>query len=1125
MKLKAGILMVMFLFGIQSFGQVLLNGDKTNNGKAIVNESFTDFSVSQNFTYLNAERVILENSTYIKLDMGEGFSCSKKVGEAELPVFTYFVEVPFCQEIVVEEKVLEKESFNLESGCKIVPKQFSQSKQNEAVEFVMDKQYYSQNVLGPKNRVEVELLGSMNGVRMAKLTVCPVKYNPVTNVIELAKSLDYSVKFVNPDYEKTLLSRAKTNSTALGFVSNKIMNSKNIAASVHSTNINRPYKMIIVSDRMFESALVPFIQWKTQQGFEVITLYTDEIGNTAADIKTYLQTLWNEANENNPAADYLLLCGDVNKVPTFRGEHTDGTSGHPTDLYYAEYTGDILPDLFYGRFSATSAAQMEAIVAKTVAYEKYAFESDDFLDRILLVAGKETASPAPTCVNGQMNYVKQYFEGLDTSIYYNPASGTKASEIKQKLNNGYAWINYSAHCDKEGWQSPSLTRSNVSTMTNTGMCGVWLNNCCLSGKYDVSECFTEKLLRAENKAAVAAIGASNYTYWYEDFYWSVGAKSITLNPEYNASYLSAYDRMFHTHGESFDKWYTTVGQLVQAGNLAVELSNSSSNGYYWEAYNLMGDPSLTPFVGKGQVFDVNIPTTLPIGTTSLTFDNLPPYTYVGLSSENTLVAAAQADANGVLTLNFDAVESSSLTVVLTNQFYKTLIHEISFVALNEPYVILKDIRFEDASNGESVEVLQANKEYFIHLNAQNIGNQPLTNSVIHIEWLENASITSQYHLNAGTIDAHATKVCDSIFKFRTHEALEDGLVLNFSILLDGHNFQTQRLVKKEIEAPVLDISEASIRDSENSRLIKFTLLNNGKIATKEGTVSIESRSQNISFISTTQKDVTAIAAKHSAQGDFECSISNEEPVSFAITYTADYYSITKVFTIDSKVTIETFENSVIPTDWQNDSNAPWFIDSTMVYEGSYALRSGTINHNGTTSLTISVESSAKDTVSFYVGVSSEQNYDKFKFYLDGVEKLELSGLSTEMELKKYAINAGVHTLRFEYTKDVSVSKNQDAAWIDNLRLPTKAIITSINSVMESQMSLIPNPANKQIQISGVECNGTIFIFDVNGKVMYKDDFTGGANKIINIEHIPAGVYNVCIKSENKLMNQRLIIAK
>jgi hypothetical protein len=145
--------------------------------------------------------------------------------------------------------------------------------------------------------------------------------------------------------------------------------------------------------------------------------------------------------------------------------------------------------------------------------------------------------------------------------------------------------------------------------------------------------------------------------------------------------------------------------------------------------------------------------------------------------------------------------------------------------------------------------------------------------------------------------------------------------------------------------------------------------------------------------------------------------------------------------------------------------------------------------------------------------------------LDGVEKLELSGLSTEMELKKYAINAGVHTLRFEYTKDVSVSKNQDAAWIDNLRLPTKAIITSINSVMKSQMSLIPNPANKQIQISGVECNGTIFIFDVNGKVMYKDDFTGGANKIINIEHIPAGVYNVCIKSENKLMNQRLIIAK
>lgn len=1119
MKQKLCFAILMLIIGSQTFGQVLFGTKEESNTKIIINESLIDLSVNQSFNFLELETITTETGLFHKLNMGNDFVSSNKIGQADLPVYTYLIEIPFCDDIVIEEKTTNSQTFDLQT--RIFPVQESQSKQNEEIPFVMSNEYYSQNGWS-KNRVSIEVLGIMSGTRMAKVSVSPVCYNPQENKIEIAKNLDYTIKFINPDYTATQNLKAKTNSLSTGFVNKMITNPKNLSASVHATNINRPYKMVIVSDRMFEESLQPFIQWKTQQGFEVITYYTDEIGTTKTAIKNHLKTLWDNASETNPAPDYLLLCGDINKVPTFDGS----TSTHPTDLYYAEYTGDFLPELFYGRFSANSASQMTAIVNKTVNYEKYAFENDEWLNRIMLVAGKETASPAPTCVNGQMNYVKQYFTTLDTAIYYNPASGNKASEIKQKLNNGYGWINYSAHCDEDGWASPSLTRSNVSAMTNTGMYGVWLNNCCLSSKYDVSECFAEKLLRQENKAAVAVIGGSNYTYWYEDFYWSVGAKNATLNPSYSVSALGSYDRMFHTHGETFDKWYTTVGQTIQAGNLAVDLANSSRKNYYWEVYNLMGDPSLVPFVGLGQTFDVELPTSLPLGTSELFLDALPPYTYVGLSVNNTLIGAAQANESGSVTISFDAItENSNLMIVLTNQFYRPLISEIMIATPNEPYIVLSDIKFEDAENGEVVEKLQSNKEYNIHLNAQNIGTVALNNTVIHIEWLENVTVVSDYHLNAGTMNAQQSIPCNNIFKIRTHEALANGHELNFSILVDGTNYHSSKVIRKNIEAPKLDITDIVLKQSSDSKTIKFILRNNGSIATEEGSVSIESRSANIAFPTENTQNVIALNANQSSAQSFECIVSDEEDVTFAITYTAGDYALTKVISLETQAKVETFETASIPENWANDTEAAWIIDNSVAYEGQYALRSGDINDNDTTTLEITAEALGNDTISFYVKVSSEANFDFFKFYLDGVVKSSMSGYSSDWTQKQYVVTAGTHSLKFEYSKDYSNSTGQDAVWIDNLSLPLKGSVTGLNDVEVSNLSISPNPADKQIQISNLPEKGTLFVFDMNGKVMKQKDLNGSDTMLLNTEDIAVGTYTLCIKSRNNIMTKKFIIAK
>ena len=1126
MKRKLAFLMLAIACFYSTFGQVLVGKSQDENSQPKIKESLTDLVVSQTFSFVELHKVTMNAQQFYTIDMGDSFTSVEKVGDAALPVCSYFVEIPFCQDIVVEEKVSQLREFDLEKGVKIAPKQLSQSKQNEEVAFSMNPSYYNRNGYGQSQRVSIEVLGVMNGVRLARVNVLPLRYDPANDQIELASQIEYKISFVNPDYNKTTQFRNKNNCAASGFFATKTLNPKNISASVNSTNVNRPYKMLIVSNRTFEQALQPFVQWKTMQGFEVECLYTDVIGTTSSAIKSYLQSVWDNATEDNPAADYLLLCGDVAQVPTFSGNYAGTGSSHPTDLYYAEYTGDMLPDVFYGRFSASTEAQMQAIVAKTIAYEKYQFEDDSFLNRILLVAGKETSSPAPTCVNGQMNYVKQYFDGLDTSIYYNPASGSYSSEIKQKINQGQGWVNYSAHCDEDGWYSPSYLRSDVNSSTNTGKAGLFINNCCLSSKYDETTCFAESLIRAADKGAVAVIGGSNYTYWYEDFYWSVGAKTPTEQPSYSSSALGAYDRFFHTHSESFNKWYTTAGQMVQAGNLAVEASSSSRKNYYWEVYNLMGDPSLVPYAGVGRTFEVNLPSEISMSDEELSLSDLPPYTYVGLSSNGTLIAASQADASGNVNMALSITEDmTEVTIVLTNQFYKPLIDTLLVVSANQPYLSFGNVRFENTLTEQFVEKLQPDQTYYVHFDVNNVGNATLHNTRVNIEWNEAFDVLSEYHVNLGEVACEQVYQAARAFEIRTHAVLENDSQINTMFAISSDEYSTTKTIRTFVEAPNMDITSAELIRSQEGDKIKITLANLGAIPSEQGTLSIESRSANISFGQDNQRPISAIAPDQSVSEYFDCTMSEGDSITFAVTHIFGAYSQTKLITIAGFDNVFDFEDALVPQVFDNTSGYPWIVDNSTAHQGTYSLRSASISDNQTSVFTISLSTSSQDTVSFYTKVSSENNYDFFKFYIDEEEKVSLSGTTnTSWQFKQFVISEGNHVLKFEYSKDYSSSNGSDAAWIDDLRIPMQTTMLGLETANKNPLSLYPNPANTSVEVRGTEAGSTVFIFSLTGEKL--SEFKAeGQSMVINTDFLPSGVYVLCVRSPKGIQTQKLIIAR
>ena len=129
--------------------------------------------------------------------------------------------------------------------------------------------------------------------------------------------------------------------------------------------------------------------------------------------------------------------------------------------------------------------------------------------------------------------------GLDViHIYMDQVSNntdmpTASSSIISDISNGTSFANYTAHCASTGWSDPAFENVDVSSLQNFDKYGLMIGNCCQSNKFDANICFGEKLLRENNKGALAYIGATNNTYWDDDFWWSVGSiasSSISSNP-------------------------------------------------------------------------------------------------------------------------------------------------------------------------------------------------------------------------------------------------------------------------------------------------------------------------------------------------------------------------------------------------------------------------------------------------------------------------------------------------------------------------------------------------------------------------------------------------------------------
>ncbi|MGA2171955.1 MAG: GLUG motif-containing protein [Sedimentisphaerales bacterium] len=128
---------------------------------------------------------------------------------------------------------------------------------------------------------------------------------------------------------------------------------------------------------------------------------------------------------------------------------------------------------------------------------------------------------------------------------------------------------------------------------------------------------------------------------------------------------------------------------------------------------------------------------------------------------------------------------------------------------------------------------------------------------------------------------------------------------------------------------------------------------------------------------------------------------------------------------------ETNDFSALP--WVQGGAANWITESSTVWQGTYAAKSGAISNSQSSSIQFTIDTADREILSFYCKVSSESGHDELLFYIDDSLRGSWSGEYGWSEIT-YNFAPGVHTFKWSYSKDSSTSSGSDCAWLDNIRL-------------------------------------------------------------------------------------------
>ena len=449
---------------------------------------------------------------------------------------------------------------------------------------------YSQNAFFPVNNVGIYEPYIIRDFRGQNMVVYPFAYNPATKTLRVYYNM--TVEMYKVDDNGTNAMEARRSNTLKMDSDFKSMYQRHFinyqAAMNRYTPVDEQGDLLIICYDSFISTMTDFVNWKKTRGINTTIVGTSTAGSSYTAIKNYIQSQYN-ANNN---LTHVLLVGDVAQIPGYSytaGSGNTNYSGKGDNLYGQIVGNDIYNDLFIGRFSASTAAQVTTQVNRVITYERDLTASATWCQNGLGISTTEGSGGH----NSEDDY--QHIENLRTDLLnygystvyqdYKSVSGYPSSTtttISNHINSGVGIINYCNHGEETGWQSHYYMNSNVNALTNNNKLPFIFSVACLVGKYDYSsgDCFAETWMHATNgNNPTGAIGGF-FSYisqpwippmWAQDEFVDILCELKTNNIKHTLGGVGV-NSLFSI----FDHYST---------------SDNSAKGTY-QAWVLYGDPSL-----------------------------------------------------------------------------------------------------------------------------------------------------------------------------------------------------------------------------------------------------------------------------------------------------------------------------------------------------------------------------------------------------------------------------------------------------------------------------------------------------------------------------------------------------
>ena len=620
----------------------------------------------------------------------------------------------------------------------------------------------------------------------------------------------------------------------------------------------QPSKMLIICHQLLENYIQDFIDWKQAKGIECTVATLDETGTTANEIKAYIQQIYN-TSEVPP--DYVLLIGDVDDyfaVPSFYCGAENDVTDHPYTLLAGS---DYFPEILIGRMSIDEINQLWTIINKVISYEKTPYLTNpEWLKKALVVAGNySTTPPTPSTPVKVSRWLRDKmlnygFTQVDTVFYPPTYPGT--SDIISKINAGIGFLNYRGWGDANGWHYPEFHVDNMSSLSNGLLLPVVTSFVCNTGDFantSADPCFGEAILQlgtpTSPQGGVVFIGPSD-----------LHTSTKMNNSIFSGFYYGLLDEGIYDFGTAVLR-----GKIELYHNFPLQQAPGDQVEFYFNVYNILGDPSLTMWTTIPEDIICTIPASVTVGTDHLDIfcSNL----------DEGIVTATKADEfyevamleNGQAIIPFASETPGEIELVITSP---------NFVAFVDTIDVLEQAVDIGLYEYEATSAVEAGSTLNIDLTLKNFGTSTASNVSATLSSSSSMVSVTTPTKNFGDITPEATS--QQTYEIEIDAVCPDNEVLEFTLNISTGATAKFSLIVSSLLFEVIDVivnSASGWLEPGQVDEIQVTIENIGSLDGNsiQGTLEVHSDAANVT---SAVFDFGSIPMTSTSSGTFNVEIAS-----------------------------------------------------------------------------------------------------------------------------------------------------------------------------------------------------------------------------------------------------------